>query len=108
MTSNDSGIVKWIKCCDKNYKVVDTIYKTQSFIGCATRVWQVVYKGKHFILKDTWVKKSHPFTEIQHLQHIAGVPGVPVFVCGEDVTIDGKVLCTGNIRGVRLTTMCVQ
>ena len=102
------GLVKSIKCCDQSYKIVNTIYETQSFVGHATRVWEVEYQRKHFILKDAWVEKSRNFTEIQHLQHVAGVQGVPEFICGEDVIVNGNILCTGDIRGLQLPTTRMQ
>jgi hypothetical protein len=108
ITTDKYGVVKWIKCCGRDFKVVRVIYETQSFLGRATRVWQVEYGGRLYILKDAWVEKSRPFTEIQHLKDIAGVRGVPEFYCGEDVLINGKLLCTGNIRGVKLATMRVR
>jgi hypothetical protein len=108
MTTDVFGIVKSIKCCGADYRVVRTIYETQSFIGRATRVWQVEYMGKQYILKDAWVEKSRPVSEFEHLQHIDGVQGVPKFVCGEDVLIDRKKMCTGNIRGVELDSRRMQ
>jgi hypothetical protein len=45
---------------------------------------------------------------MEHLKHIAGLSGVPVLFCGEDVMMDGKVLCTGKIRGVVLPGMRVR
>jgi Fungal protein kinase len=108
MSTDQRGVVKSIICCSKTFNVVDTIYETQSLVGRATRVWQVEYGGKEFILKDAWVEKSRRFTEIQHLEHISGIQGVPEYFCGEDVMIDGKVICTGDIRGVRLPTMRVR
>lgn len=99
MTIDNCGLVKSIKCCGKKFRVVDTIFETQSFVGRATRVWKVEFKGESYILKDSWVERSRPCSEIQHLQHIAGVQGVPVLFCGEDVSVDRKVLSTSNIRG---------
>ena len=46
--------------------------------------------------------------EHQHLIHVAEVCGVPEFVCGEDVLVDGKELCTGNLRGLQLSTIRVR
>jgi serine/threonine protein kinase len=102
------GCVKSIKCCGKEFNVVHTIYETQSLVGRATRVWEVEYMGKEFILKDAWVEKARPVSEIQHLEHISGVRGVPELYCGEDVMMDGKVFCTGDIRGTMLPTMRIR
>jgi hypothetical protein len=108
ITTDAYGVVKSIHCCGKDFKVVRTIYETQSFLGRATRVWLVEYRKRLYILKDAWVEKSRPFTEADHLKHIAGVQGVPELYCGEDVLINGKVLCTGDIRGIKLPTMRVR
>jgi protein kinase-like protein len=108
MITDNRGVVESINCCGKNFKVDHPIYETQSLVGRATRVWQVEYEGKQFILKDAWVEKFRPFTEIQHLQHVAGVQGVPKFICGEDVMINKQLLSTGNIRGVQLESMRVR
>jgi hypothetical protein len=104
MKIDSLGRVKSIKCCDQSFKVIRTIYETQSFVGRATRVWEVERGGKQFVLKDAWVEKSRPVSENQHLKHIAGIKGVPEYICGEDVSVDGKVLSTGNIRGFQLPT----
>ena len=64
MTTNNFGLVKSIKCCSKIYKVICIIYETQSFVGHATRVWEVEHDNQHLILKDAWVKKSHPCQQI--------------------------------------------
>jgi len=108
MTIDGCGLVKSIRCCKKDFKVVDTIFEAQSFVGRATRVWKVEYRGKNYILKDAWIEKSRPYSEIQHLQHIAGVQGVPDYFCGEDVSVDEKILCTSNIRGCSLPTTRVR
>lgn len=107
MTVDGYGVVRSIKCCNKDFEVFRTIYETQSFVGHATCVWHVAYMGKKFILKDAWVEISHPYTEIDHLKHIGGMQGVPKFFCGEDISVDvdGKVLSTGNIQGGELPTM---
>jgi Fungal protein kinase len=108
MSTDQQGVVKLIICCGKTLNVVDTNYETQPLVGRATHVWQVEYREKEFILKDTWVKKSRCFTGIQHFEHILGIQGIPEYVCSEDVMMDGKVICTGNIQGVRLPVMHVQ
>ena len=108
MITDKFGVVKSIKCKGNVYTVVRVVYESQSFVGRATRVWVVKHNKKKFILKDTWVEKSRTVSEIEHLEHIKGMRGVPVYVCGEDVSIDGKVLCTGNIRGILLPTMRVR
>jgi len=58
--------------------------------------------------QDSWVEKTRPVKEHQHLIHVAGVHGVPEFVCGEDVSVDGKELCTSNLRGLQLSMIRVR
>jgi hypothetical protein len=107
MTTDEFGVIKSIKCCGKTYGILCTIYESQSFVGHAIHVWEVKHEKKPFILKDGWAEKLRPMKESEHLEHIAGVWGVPKFVCGEDISNDGKELCTANIRGIQLPTMRV-
>jgi hypothetical protein len=72
MITDERGIVKSIKCCDKIF-AARTVYETQSFVGYAT---EVEHEKKHFVLKDAWVEKLRPVNETEHLKHIAGVRGV--------------------------------
>ena len=108
MTVDNLGVVRSIQCCNKIFEVNRVIYETQSFVGRATRVWQVAYRGEQFILKDAWVEKSRPYSEIDHLKHVAGIQGVPKFFCGEDVFVEKKQLSTSNIRGGEMTTTRVR
>ena len=58
----------------------------------------VRYDGKPCVLKDAWVEVSRLVAEYPHLEHIAGVQGLPVLFCGGDARVDWKLLCTSNIR----------
>jgi hypothetical protein len=92
-----------VVCDSKMFNIKSILYEAQSLVGRATRVWMVEY-NQMYILKDTWVKESCPVPEYEHLQHIVGVPGVPVFFCWEDVTINGRLLSSSTIRLHQLTT----
>ena len=95
MIADKYGIVSSTKRCR-------TIYETQSFVGRATRVWEVTRRS------TLSSRMPGSKTRAEHLKHIAGVRDVPEFVCGEDVSIDGQALCTGNIRGIKSGTMRVR
>lgn len=93
MTMGKDG-VEMISCDGKEFKVINLIYATQSLIGRATRVWRVEYSGRKFILKDAWIEKSRLVSEVEHLQNVADIDGVPKLFCAEDI----PGLSTGNLR----------
>lgn len=86
--------VEVISCDKKEFRVINLIYATQSLIGRATRVWMVEYNKQKFILKDSWVEKCRPVSEVEHLNEVAGVEGVPTLFCAEDI----PDVSTGNLR----------
>jgi hypothetical protein len=94
MHMNHEGKVKTISCAGKEFNVREHVYSAQSLIGRATRVWKVEYNGKWYILKDAWIEKCRPVSEVEHLKHVAGVEGVPELFCAEDI----PGLSTGNLR----------
>ena len=87
--------VEVILCAGKEFKVINLIYGSQSLIGRATRVWVVEHDKRRYILKDSWIEKSRPVSEVQHLEKVAGTEGVPELFCAEDI----PGLSTGNLRG---------
>jgi hypothetical protein len=86
--------VEAISCAGMKFKVIKLIFASQSLIGRATRVWEVEYNGRRYILKDAWIEQSRPVSEAEHLKKVAGVTGVPELFCAEDIT----GLSTGNLR----------
>ena len=90
----EGGEVKAIKCGGFEFKVISQIYATQSLLGRATHVWAVEYKNRRYILKDAWIESSRPVSEVEHLKKVAGVEGVPMLFCAEDI----PGLSTGNLR----------
>jgi Fungal protein kinase len=98
MIADAADKIQYIRCEDKMFEIVQVLYETQSLVGRATRVWDVKYRDNRYVLKDAWVEKSCPVAEYQHLQHIAGVTGVPALFCGWDVSVGGKLLSMSNIR----------
>lgn len=85
--------------CDKvTYKVIRCIYAVQSLVGRATHVFLVESNEQKFILKDSWIEESRPYSESQHLKRIEGVQGVPVLHHHWDVEISKNLLTTWRIR----------
>ena len=86
--------VKVIMCAGDEFKVINLIYVTQSLIGQATCVFKVEKNKQRYILKDAWIEKCCPVSEVEHLNTIAGIEGVPKFICAEDI----PGLSTGNLH----------
>lgn len=91
-----------IVCDGKTFKVIRVIFESQSLVGRGTRVWEVEFENKRYILKDAWVEVSRPVPEYVLLRELVGMKGVPQLFCGGDVsTNDPKVpLSTGILRGI--------
>jgi hypothetical protein len=87
-----------ILCDGKQFNVIKSIFESQSLVGHATRVWEVEYENRKYILKDAWVETSRSKPEYVLLAELQGINGVPHFFCGGDVCLDGKTLSTGSIR----------
>lgn len=87
-----------IFCGDKWFKVIRSVFESQSLVGRATRVWEVEYEKKKFILKDTWIEKSRVTKEYELLATLQEIKGVPTFLCGDDVSYKGQSITTGVIR----------
>ena len=98
MWTDDWDKVTSIMCEGRWFTVIKPIFETQSLIGRATRVWEVEYESKKFILKDAWVESSRPTSEFHVLADLQGMKGVPQLFCGCDVTINGVPLTTELIR----------
>ena len=86
--------VEVILCGGKEFKVINLIYASQSLIGRATRVWVVEHNKRRHILKDAWIEQSRPVSEVEHLEKVTGVAGIPELFCAEDI----PGLSTGNLR----------
>jgi hypothetical protein len=88
-----------IICNDVTYKVLHCVYAVQSLVGRATHVFLVELNNQQYILKDSWIEKSRPYSESVHLKRIKGVQGVPVLHQFWDVKIsDSTFLSTWLIR----------
>jgi hypothetical protein len=100
MRTDNKDKVEFISCNNKEFKVINVLFETQSLVGCAMRVWEVRHEEKGYILKDTWVKVSRPVPEYKSLAQLKGTQGVPQLFCGADVSvcINGVMLSTGLIR----------
>jgi len=94
MLMDDWDKVIHIICNGREFKVLRAIFKTQSLVEHATRVWEIEFEGKRYILKDSWIESSHPMAEYELLQGLEGMEGVSQFFCGEDVCINGEKLST--------------
>jgi hypothetical protein len=98
MLMDDRDRVTSIMCDGKWFTVVRTIFETESLIGRATRVWEVEYERKKYILKDSWVDSLHSTSEFVLLARLQGMEGVPQLFCGCDISINDVLLTTGLIR----------
>lgn len=87
-----------IICDTVTYKVLHCIHAVQRLFGRATHVFLVESNNQQFILKDSWVETSDPYSEMRHLKRIQGVQGVPVLEHGWNVKILNEVLSTWLIR----------
>jgi hypothetical protein len=98
MQVDDCHKVVSILCDGKKFHVIHSIFESQSLVGRATRVWEVEYKKKRYILKDAWVEVSRPVPEYKLLEGLKGIKGVPQLFCGGDVCFDGNTISTGVIQ----------
>jgi Fungal protein kinase len=98
MQTDDQDRVTSIWCEGKWFTVIRATFETQDLVGRATRVWEVEYERKKYILKDAWVKSSCSTSEFSVLAALQGMEGVPQLFCGCDVSINGILLTTGLIR----------
>lgn len=88
--------MKTIVCDGKKFKVIKTIFESQSLVGRATRVWEVEFEKRRYILKDAWVEVSRPAPEYEILKRMKGVP---LFYCGGNVvSSDGEPVSTAVLR----------
>jgi hypothetical protein len=98
MLTDDWDRVVSIICDDKKFKVINVIFESQSLVGRATRVWEVEFEGKRYILKDAWVEVSRPVPEYRLLAELQGIKGVPQLFCGADVRHNNTTISTGLLR----------
>jgi hypothetical protein len=98
LTDEEDRVVSIISD-SKKFEVINTIFESQSLVGRATRVWEVEFEKKRYVLKDAWVEASRPIPEYELLKGLRGMKGVPQLFCGGNV-VDGKtIISTGLIRG---------
>lgn len=98
MQTDDRDKITSVMCDGKWFTVIETIFETQSLIGRATRVWEVEYEGRKYILKDAWVESSRSTKEFSVLANLQGMKGIPQLFCGCDISINGVLLTTELIR----------
>jgi hypothetical protein len=98
MLTDECDRVVDILCDGRRFKVINTIFESQSLVGRATRVWEVEFEEMRYILKDAWVEASRSVSEYQVLEGLLGMKGVPQLFCGGDVYVEGIILSTGTIR----------
>ena len=95
--TNDCNEVTSIICDNKQFNVINSIFESQSLVGRATRVWEVEFENRRYILKDAWVEASRPVPEFEILKVLDGIKGVPQLFCGGNVCVDGETISTGVI-----------
>jgi hypothetical protein len=99
VTTNSRDETTHITCDKVTYKVLHCIYRVQSLVGRATHVFLVELNNQQFILKDSWIEQSRPYSEMRHLKRIRRVQGVPILHQGWDVKIfKDKLLSTWLIH----------
>jgi hypothetical protein len=98
MLTNEYDKVVSIICDGKKFDVINTIFESQSLVGRATRVWEVEFEKRRYILKDAWVEVSRPMPEYTLLEGLQGIKGVPRLFCGENVYVEGVAISTAVIR----------
>lgn len=81
MVRNKKHEIDSIMVEGKAYKVVKLLYSVQSLLGRGTKVWQVEYDKKYYILKDSWVIASRPL-ESDVLKALKGTEGIPTIIAG--------------------------
>jgi hypothetical protein len=91
---DDEGRAINVMVDGKKYDVEEELFRSESFMGRATRCWRVSITEdditKEFVVKDSWVDTRRTQNEIDILKYIEsnGVrEGVPKLVCGEDVLV---------------------
>jgi len=85
-----------IICDNVKYKVLHCIYAVQGLVGRATHVFLVESNKQQFVLKDSWIEESRPYSEMRHLTRIQGVDGVPVLQHGWDVRMTDRPMISNS------------
>ena len=61
-----------IICDSKKFEVINTIFESQSLVGCATRVWEVEFEKRRYVLKDAWVEASRSRAGVSAFRRFTG------------------------------------
>jgi len=102
MTRGPDGQIVKIMVKGKEYKVIQKVFSSESLRGRATQCWHVRRVNEdgnveEYIIKDSWVHTGHTANEVEFLEKLRGVVGVPNCVDSEDVTLpDGTVDSTAT------------
>lgn len=71
----------YVEC--RKYNVIKLLYSAQTLLGRATKVWQVEWAGKIYVLKDSWVIASRPLeSDALKYLNIKGITSIPRIVAG--------------------------
>lgn len=105
-----SGDVTQIQVDGQQFQVIKEIYSSLVIFGRGTRVFLVKDSWDNYhILKDAWILRSHPVSEVDILKHVgqklrddpiegrhAGVH--PRFVAGNDILHDSTARWRGHLQ----------
>jgi hypothetical protein len=97
MQRDSNNEIKSIQCSGVKYDVVRIIFRSQTLRGRATQCWHVQKDGQKYVIKDSWCQKNRNFNEIDRLNDIREVKGVPTLISGEDVQISPGIVDSTNL-----------
>jgi hypothetical protein len=81
------------------YTVKKKLFSSEVMRGRATQCWHVEREGEQYVIKDSWVQVGRASNEIDLLQEMDDVDGVPNLIWGGDVLLsDGTVDSTAMNR----------
>lgn len=81
------------------YTVKKKLFLSEVMRGRATQCWHVEREGEQYVIKDSWVQVGRASNEIDLLQEMDDVDGVPNLIWGGDVLLsDGTVDSTAMNR----------
>jgi len=98
MHRGPDGPIRSITVLGLEYTVMKKIFSAETLRGRATQCWHVRRDGKEYVLKDCWRLRSRVLDEVQILQGLTGVQGVPRLIASEDVQCFGAADSTATRR----------
>lgn len=90
----------YIQVQNISYKIVKTLFISNVICGRGTACWRIRHDGKEYAIKDMWVDVSRAQSEVNILQKVADVKGVPKVLAAEDIIVEGHTDTTDRLRSL--------